>query len=73
MLPPKQKGEPRTKRPQNELGVWGILRLLLKSIKEDGSFGSYSNPYRLARSSCQETIGREGSSAFTNGMVLKTC
>ena len=42
------------KRPQNELGVWGILWLLLKSIKEKGALRLILNPYRLAQSSSQE-------------------
>ena len=61
--PTNKKGTSILKRPQNELGVAGVLWLLVKSTKEEESLGFYWIHKDLL-SLAFKRIGRAGPSAF---------
>ena len=61
--PPKRKSVASIiQTPQHELGVWGILWLLLKSVRKEGSSGFYIRKDLL--SLAFKRIGGAGSSAL---------
>ena len=62
-LAPNKKGSPYNKKASKQIGGLGILRLLLQSIKEKGSFGSYPIHNDLLDLACKR-IGT------ANGRVL---